>query len=150
MNKTVSLPASLLSAGSKAYSDTYTIREAAEMLDMSLRTIRFYEEKGLVRPLREGTERVFTPAEIDALRTAQKYRNIGLTLREIKTMLGELSQISRAEEQNVIIKRYMQQRLKEIESELEHSKKQEQLVLRLLQKIAEATPETSMAVTDEA
>ena len=42
---------------------TYTISELASEFGVTTRAIRFYEEKGLVQPLREGQRRVYTAAD---------------------------------------------------------------------------------------
>ena len=42
---------------------TYTISDLAKEFGITTRTIRFYEEKGLVTPRREGQKRLFTPAD---------------------------------------------------------------------------------------
>lgn len=149
MNKTVSLPASLTSAGEHSASSTYSIRDVADMLNMSLRTIRFYEEKGLVQPLRQGTDRIFTHLEIDALRAARKFRSIGLTIREIKAMQSELANAVQKAEKDAVIKRYMDQRLTEIKVELQHVKDQEKMVLNVLQNLTESEQTLSETVGEE-
>ena len=40
--------------------DLMTIREMCESFDVTPRTLRFYEAKELLNPLREGTRRLFT------------------------------------------------------------------------------------------
>src|SRR6476660_5562884 len=59
----------------------------------TLRTVRFYEEEGILRPLRrtEGGHRLFDPREIDRLTLVTDLRAAGLSLDEIRHIL-ELKQ----------------------------------------------------------
>jgi DNA-binding transcriptional MerR regulator len=61
---------------------TYTISELAKEFGITTRTIRFYEEKGLVTPLREGQKRLFTPADRVRIKLILRGKRIGMTLRE--------------------------------------------------------------------
>ena len=42
---------------------TYSISELASEFDITTRTIRFYEEKGLLTPARKGTSRIYSSAD---------------------------------------------------------------------------------------
>ncbi len=61
---------------------TYTISELAREFGVTTRTIRFYEEKGLVRPLREGQKRLYTPADRVRIKLILRGKRIGMTLQE--------------------------------------------------------------------
>ena len=61
---------------------TYTISELAHEFGVTTRTIRFYEEKGLVRPLREGQKRLYTPADRVRIKLILRGKRIGMTLQE--------------------------------------------------------------------
>ena len=65
---------------------SYSISELASDFDVSTRTIRFYEEKGLLDPERKGQTRKL----IDKIRERQ--RLLKEQLRDIKAMLGELDE----------------------------------------------------------
>jgi DNA-binding transcriptional MerR regulator len=60
----------------------YTISELAQEFGVTTRTIRFYEEKGLVRPLRDGQKRLYTPADRVRIRLILRGKRIGMTLQE--------------------------------------------------------------------
>jgi DNA-binding transcriptional MerR regulator len=70
-----------------------TTGEMARRSNNTLRTVRFYEEEGILRPLRrtEGGHRLFDPREIDRLTLVTDLRAAGLSLDEIKHIL-ELKQ----------------------------------------------------------
>ena len=61
---------------------TYTISELANEFEVSTRTIRFYEEKGLVQPMREGQKRLYTAADRVRIKLILRGKRIGMTLKE--------------------------------------------------------------------
>jgi len=61
---------------------TYTISELANEFEVSTRTIRFYEEKGLVQPMREGQKRLYTAADRVRIKLILRGKRIGMTLQE--------------------------------------------------------------------
>ena len=72
-------------------SKTYSISDLAAEFDITTRTIRFYEEKNLLNPRREGTRRVYSPADRTRLRLILRGKRLGLSLddsAEIVLMYG--------------------------------------------------------------
>ncbi len=61
---------------------TYSISELANEFGITTRTIRFYEEKGLVTPLRDGQKRLFSPADRVRIKLILRGKRIGMTLQE--------------------------------------------------------------------
>ena len=61
---------------------TFSISELASEFDITTRTIRFYEEKGYLKPKREGTRRIYSPSERTKLRLILRGRRLGLSLEE--------------------------------------------------------------------
>ena len=66
---------------------TYTIRDLASEFDITTRTIRFYEEKGYLSPKRNGTRRIYSPAERTSLRLILRGKRLGLSLEETAEMI---------------------------------------------------------------
>lgn len=60
----------------------YSIRELAEEFDVTTRTLRFYEEKGLLNPSRSGQTRVYTMADRTRLKLILRGKRLGLSLDE--------------------------------------------------------------------
>ena len=60
----------------------FTISQLASEFGITTRTIRFYEEKGLITPQREGQKRLFTPADRVRIKLILRGRRIGMTLQE--------------------------------------------------------------------
>ena len=63
-------------------STTYSIGDLASEFDVTTRTIRFYEEKGLLDPQREGTRRIYGPADRTKLRLILRGKRLGFSLDE--------------------------------------------------------------------
>ena len=68
-------------------SRTFTIAEIAEELGVTHRTIRYYEDKGLVTPERRGTLRVFHSRDRTRLRLVLRGKRLGFPLDEIRTIV---------------------------------------------------------------
>jgi DNA-binding transcriptional MerR regulator len=67
----------------------YTISQIADELDISTRTIRFYEEKGLIKPNRtSGNQRIYTPRNKARLKLILRGKRFGFSLEEIAEMIG--------------------------------------------------------------
>jgi len=65
-----------------------SIREAAEEFGMTTRTIRYYEELGMLKPERlKNRQRVYSNAEIAKLKLIDRGKKYGFTLDEIKEMV---------------------------------------------------------------
>ena len=63
-------------------SKTYTIRDLASEFDVTTRTIRFYEEKGFLKPKREGIRRIYSPSDRTKLRLILRGKRLGFSLDE--------------------------------------------------------------------
>ena len=69
-------------------SQTYTIRELADAFDVTTRTIRFYEDEGLLSPKRDGQNRIFRSRDRVRLKLILRGKRLGFTLAEIKEIVG--------------------------------------------------------------
>ncbi|OKH87517.1 MerR family DNA-binding transcriptional regulator [Thalassospira sp. TSL5-1] len=65
----------------------YTVPELAKDLGVTPRTIRFYEQKGLVSPQRAGSTRVYTRADRARMLIILRGKRLGFSLREIADYL---------------------------------------------------------------
>lgn len=77
-------------------STTFTISELAREFEVTTRTIRFYEDEGLLSPKREGTNRVFSQRDRVRLKLALRGKRLGFSLAEIRELF-ELYDDSRNE-----------------------------------------------------
>jgi DNA-binding transcriptional MerR regulator len=65
----------------------YTISDLARDFDVTLRTIRFYEEQGLIEPQRQGRQRLFSRKDRARLKLIFRGKRIGLSLSDIREIL---------------------------------------------------------------
>jgi DNA-binding transcriptional MerR regulator len=72
-------------------STTYAIGDLAREFGVTLRTLRFYEDRGLLSPRRDGMSRVYDSKDRDRLAVILKGKQLGFTLTEIRAMLAEES-----------------------------------------------------------
>ena len=66
---------------------TWSIGELAAEFDTTLRTIRFYEDRGLLSPERAGTTRIFHDRDRVRLQLILRGKRLGFTLTEIAHVL---------------------------------------------------------------
>ena len=71
----------------KAVPETYSISDLAAEFGVTSRTLRFYEDKGLIQPLREGTSRIYRQRDRARLRLILRGKRLGFSLAEIKEVL---------------------------------------------------------------
>jgi DNA-binding transcriptional MerR regulator len=79
---------------------TFTITELAKEFDVTTRAIRFYEDKGLLKPARNGLTRVYTPRDRVRLKLVLRGKRIGFSLDEVREIMdmydsapGEIGQL---------------------------------------------------------
>ena len=67
---------------------TFAISDLAREFSITPRTIRFWEDQGILAPQREGNKRVFTRRDRARLKMALRGKRLGLSLAEIKDLIG--------------------------------------------------------------
>jgi DNA-binding transcriptional MerR regulator len=68
--------------------DILTIREMCDVFDVTPRTLRFYEAKELLFPIREGQKRLFTKRDRGRLKLILRGKRFGFSLEEIRQLLN--------------------------------------------------------------
>lgn len=68
-------------------SRTYSISELAQEFDVTTRTLRFYEDKGLLKPQRRGTVRIYRERDRVRLRLALRGKRLGFSLDECREII---------------------------------------------------------------
>ena len=63
------------------------INEVAKQLDVTHRTLRFYEDKNLISPQRIGSTRIYSRRDIGRMQLILRGKDLGFTLREIREFL---------------------------------------------------------------
>ena len=67
--------------------ETLNIREMCEAFEVTPRTLRFYEAKELLFPIREGQKRLFTKRDRARLKLILRGKRFGFSLEEIRQLL---------------------------------------------------------------
>ena len=78
----------------------YSISDLAAGFDVTTKTIRFYEDQGLIAPLRKGTRRLFWSRDRTRLQLVLRGKRLGFSFSESSEIVdmynatpGELSQL---------------------------------------------------------
>jgi len=105
--------------------DTWTITELAEEFDVTARTIRHYEDVGLLSPERRGTSRVFRTRDRVRLALVLRGRRLGFSLDQIAAIVnmydeqpGEAGQLRYLIEQIAVRRAELEQRRRDIDETL--------------------------------
>ena len=65
----------------------YTITELTREFDISTRTIRFYEDEGLIAPIRRGRTRLFRQSDRQLLKMILRGKRLGFSIAEIREIM---------------------------------------------------------------
>ncbi|MCP1199320.1 MerR family DNA-binding transcriptional regulator [Notoacmeibacter sp. MSK16QG-6] len=78
----------------------YTITELTREFGISTRTLRFYEDEGLISPVRRGRTRLFRPADRHLVKQILRGKRLGFSIAEIREIVqmyrdppGEVGQL---------------------------------------------------------
>jgi DNA-binding transcriptional MerR regulator len=74
-------------AVSEMQEDYIRIGEMAKSFGVTLRTLRFYEDKGLISPKRDGSTRLYTRRDRARLKLILLGRKVGFSLRDVKQIM---------------------------------------------------------------
>ncbi|AFL51997.1 DNA-binding transcriptional MerR regulator [Sinorhizobium fredii] len=124
----------------------YSITELTREFGISTRTLRFYEDEGLIHPERRGRTRLFRPADRHLIKEILRGRRIGFTIAEIREIIsvykdppGEMGQLQllmkRVEEK----REDLRQKRKDIEDTLAELDNVEEACLTRLAEIGVGT-----------
>lgn len=65
----------------------YSITELTREFGISTRTLRFYEDEGLIHPLRRGRTRLFRPSDRHLLKQIMRGKRLGFAIAEIHEII---------------------------------------------------------------
>jgi DNA-binding transcriptional MerR regulator len=103
-----------------------TVSKLASACGLSRTTVLYYESQGLLKPAirSDSNYRVYGEREVAALRQIRVYRGVGMSVREIRTILvGPQNDVASA----------LKRRLAEVDKEIEILRGHQQAILKLLQ-----------------
>lgn len=64
-----------------------TIRQMCDKFQVTARTLRFYEDKELINPIRKGQKRLYTKRELARVKLILRGKRFGFSLEEIRELL---------------------------------------------------------------
>lgn len=103
-----------------------TVSKLASVCGLSRTTVLYYESQGLLKPAvrSDSNYRVYGEREVERLRQIRVYRGVGMSVREIRTVLaGPQNDVASA----------LRRRLADVDKEIEVLRGHQQSILRLLQ-----------------
>ncbi len=103
--------------------EIYRIGDLAREFDVSLRTLRFYEDRGLISPKRSGSTRIYSIEDRKRLKIIILAKNVGFSLIDIESLLKLYDDDDNKQEVSVLVEKFKEQfaRLTDQKNELENS-----------------------------
>lgn len=124
---------------------TYTISDLAKEFDLTTRAIRFYEDMGLLQPERNGPagrSRVYSARDRTRLRLTLRAKRLGLSLSEAKEIIDLYDsprdtgvQLQKFLDVLVVHRRQLEDRMADLQANLEEVQEHEREARDLLQKL---------------
>lgn len=106
--------------------DYLTITELTNEFGLTTRTLRFYEDEGLIKPVRRGRQRLYRPSDRTRLKLILRGKRLGLSLDEISDVIdmyrqppGEAGQLNLLIEKIEARRLDMRQKLADIQETIE-------------------------------
>jgi DNA-binding transcriptional MerR regulator len=124
---------------------TWSITDLAEQFGVTLRTLRHYEDVGLITPERRGSRRVYHPRDRIRLQLILRGKRLGFSLPEIRTIVnmydeqpGEAGQLH-----------YLLEQIEVRRAELDRLRRDIDDTLRELDEVADRCRQDLAALPDE-
>ncbi|MCQ3829085.1 MerR family DNA-binding transcriptional regulator [Microbulbifer elongatus] len=121
--------------------NSYSISELAQEFGITTRTIRFYEDKGLISPERRGQTRVYTPEDRVRLKLILRGKRLGFSLDESREIIdmydpahGNVEQLNRL--------------LDRIDAKRQQLREQQRDIEKMLAQLDEAAARTQAALKE--
>lgn len=97
---------------------TYSISELAKEFGITTRTIRFYEDEGLLAPQRDGQRRIYSARDRTLLKLILRGKRLGFTLAESRTLFDMYDPSSGSRQQLQVYLEMLEQKKVAIEQQL--------------------------------
>ena len=112
----------------------YTISQLTKEFDISTRTLRFYEDEGLLQPERRGRTRLYSPSDRRTIAKILMARRVGFTISEISELLKlDLSLPNTAKQLKVVMDQVEKKR-----QELRHQRRDLEMMVDELDNLEDA------------
>ena len=97
--------------------EVYRIGDIARHFGVTLRTLRFYEDRGLIMPKRVGATRLYTPEDRLRIKLILLAKGIGFSLVDIQELLKIYDEENTGESDEEIILQKFKQQLSKLQSQ---------------------------------
>jgi len=118
---------------------TYSISQLADEFDVTTRSIRHYEQKKLISPARQGTQRVYSRGDRIRLQLILRGRRIGFSLDEIGEIISMYTSPADEQKQTLLLIDKIQQRRLSLAEQQQDIKTMLQELDHLEQKLKQGT-----------
>jgi DNA-binding transcriptional MerR regulator len=122
---------------SEFHDHEYSIGDLSREFGVTLRTLRFYEDKGLLSPRREGRARIYDSRSRSRLSIILKAKQLGFTLSEIQDLVAQ--EIARPEAADLRLSPAV------LEEQIVHLERQHGEIVAALAKLKSMRAEISVA-----
>ena len=130
-------------------SKRFSISQLASELEISTRSIRFYEEKGLIAPQRtSGNQRIYGKRDRARLKLILRGKRFGYSLNEIAEMIGHTEVDMEEREQIRKSLQYGEKRLAEIYARMDELQKLADELIGVKKKLIQRLAEIEKPATD--
>ncbi|WP_274424326.1 MerR family transcriptional regulator [Chelativorans sp. YIM 93263] len=126
--------------------DYYTITELTREFGISTRTLRFYEDEGLIHPVRRGRTRLYRPSDRHLLRQILRGRRLGFSVSEIREIIqiykeppGEVGQLHLLVEKIEEKRQALRQKRRDLEEALQELDEAEEACVERLAELGVKT-----------
>ncbi|WP_028034661.1 MerR family DNA-binding transcriptional regulator [Chelativorans sp. J32] len=124
----------------------YTITELTREFGISTRTLRFYEDEGLINPVRRGRTRLYRPSDRHLIRQILRGRRLGFSINEIREIIqvykappGEVGQLRLLLEKIEEKRQALRQKRRDLEDTLEELDQAEEACVERLAELGVKT-----------
>ena len=126
--------------------DYYTITELTREFGISTRTLRFYEDEGLINPVRRGRTRLYRPSDRHLVRQILRGRRLGFSISEIREIIqvykappGEVGQLQLLLERIEEKRQALRQKRRDLEDTLQELDQAEEACVERLAELGVKT-----------
>lgn len=126
--------------------DYYSITELTREFGISTRTLRFYEDEGLIQPMRRGRTRLFRPSDRHLVRQIIRGRRLGFSINEIREIIqiykeppGEVGQLMLMIERIAEKREMLRQKRRDLEETIEELDNAEEACVERLVELGVST-----------
>lgn len=124
-------------------SQRYSTGELAQLAQVTVRTVQYYDKRGILLPseLTEGGRRIYTESDLERLRLICFLRDMGFSIEQIKRVLAE-------ENAMAVLELLLTDHIQQLEHDLSFKKDQLDTAVNLLSWVRKSSERSIQQLTD--